>query len=206
MISTTTDSGANIFKAVSLLDSTVFKLPCAGHRLNLCVDDILKEKEVSEYEDEETNATCYAVKKFDELGKLKLFEIQKKEASAILKENRIRAEIKKTLASCRHVVGSFKHSSSLQNDLKNEQMRLNYKHQTRLIQDVATRWNSTYDMLDSLCSNKHALLSLSQKKINKTLANLADYLPSEEEFAMLNELCNLLQHLKELTVLLSEQK
>ena len=46
LIASITDSGANIFKAVKSFPESVFKLPCAGHRLNLCVNDILKIKEV----------------------------------------------------------------------------------------------------------------------------------------------------------------
>ena len=50
---------------------------------------------------------------------------------------------------CRKLVGHFKHSTLAMAALKEKQEQLNLdKH--RLIQDVSTRWNSTYFMFERL--------------------------------------------------------
>ena len=41
-----TDSDANIFSAVNKFDDNVLKIPCAGHRLNLVVNDLLNTRDI----------------------------------------------------------------------------------------------------------------------------------------------------------------
>lgn len=64
------------------------------------------------------------------------------------------------LAVARQIVGKFRHSILAQDRLKVLQERLKLP-KTRLVQDVLTRWNSTYAMLDSLIKNKTALAAFS---------------------------------------------
>ena len=64
------------------------------------------------------------------------------------------------LAVARQIVGKFRHSILAQDRLKVLQERLKLP-KTRLMQDVLTRWNSTYAMLDSLIKNKTALAAFS---------------------------------------------
>jgi len=60
------------------------------------------------------------------------------------------------LSIARKLVGHFKHSSSATNHLKELQAELSLPaHQ--LIQDVCTRWNSTFYMLRHLCEPRRAL-------------------------------------------------
>ncbi|XP_065323078.1 zinc finger BED domain-containing protein 4-like [Gordionus sp. m RMFG-2023] len=60
------------------------------------------------------------------------------------------------LARVRKIVGHFKHSSIAQNCLKEIQIRLSLA-QHKLIQDVPTRWDSTYYMLERLIEQKRAV-------------------------------------------------
>jgi hypothetical protein len=60
------------------------------------------------------------------------------------------------LKKCRRIVGSFKHSALKVQELKAEQMRL--KGTTRrVLQDVKTRWSSTFMSIDMLCDSQMAI-------------------------------------------------
>jgi hypothetical protein len=79
-------------------------------------------------------------------------------------------------------------------------MFFSYSTRIKLIQDVSTRWNSTYDMLDSICTNRDALKEMFTHPENRALNNHA---LNENEFKFINEFCNLLHPLCEFTELLS---
>ena len=64
--------------------------------------------------------------------------------------------MKDILAQCRRIVGHFKHSQLAFSKFKEIQTSLGIPHH-RLKQDVATRWNSTLYMLESIVSQKMAL-------------------------------------------------
>lgn len=60
------------------------------------------------------------------------------------------------IAACRKIVGHFKHSSTATSRLHEYQKQLNVAdHQ--LIQDVTTRWNSSYYMMERLLEHRQAL-------------------------------------------------
>jgi hAT family C-terminal dimerisation region len=65
-------------------------------------------------------------------------------------------DFKDVLAEARKVVKAFKHSALKGEELREEQKRLGLKLQ-RLLQDVRTRWSSTYLMLKTMCANRHAI-------------------------------------------------
>ena len=125
-------------------------------------------------------------------------QFQKEE---IVKMNRIKKTINNLISRCRHLVGSFKHGDQLNVKLQETQKTLNYETCNKLVQDVTHRWNSQYDMLDSICVNKDALKSMSLlPNISKSIEN---FVPEDSEFKTIDELCDLLKPLKDLTVLLS---
>ncbi len=62
------------------------------------------------------------------------------------------------IAKCRKLVGKFKHSEGLCRKLKAKQERLSLEFRLKLVQDVSTRWNSTFDMLESILINKAPLI------------------------------------------------
>ena len=175
-------------------------MPCAAHRLNLCVNDILNETKIKNAV--VNNCEQYSVKKFNDEGELKTTKISHEEKKKIERANEVKLFYSKLIAKCRHLVGSFRHSSILTSKLKERQITLNYENKTKLIQDVPTRWNSSYDMLESVLYNKEALQSLALEPENKIIK---DYVPSETEFNIIDEFCELLCPMKKLTVLLSGQ-
>ena len=65
-------------------------------------------------------------------------------------------EVAETLAVSRSIVGSFKHSALKCAELKEEQKRLGLRMR-RLLQDVRTRWSSTFRHLVTLLENKRAV-------------------------------------------------
>ena len=79
------------------------------------------------------------------------------------------------LARCRQLVGHFNHSAKSNYLLKQKQTDLHHK-QLALIQDVSTRWNSVYYMVES-----------QQQPLCATLLELhkEDMMPSDAEFSTL---------------------
>ncbi|MEI2421645.1 hypothetical protein V6O07_15320, partial [Arthrospira platensis SPKY2] len=75
------------------------------------------------------------------------------------------------IKKCKHLVGSFRHSESLKRKLKESQKNLNYNLSTKLVQDVCTRWGSTFDLLKSIIINKTALKSIQHDPGCKTILN-----------------------------------
>jgi len=65
-------------------------------------------------------------------------------------------EIAALLKKVRKIVGAFKHSALKVQELKDEQKRLGMKLR-KLLQDVVTRWNSVYLMIDVFLDNKPAI-------------------------------------------------
>jgi len=60
------------------------------------------------------------------------------------------------MANARKLVGHFKHSSAATSRLHAIQQDIGLPNH-QLIQDVATRWNSTYHMLDRLSEQRRAV-------------------------------------------------
>ncbi|KAJ8349041.1 hypothetical protein SKAU_G00276300 [Synaphobranchus kaupii] len=81
------------------------------------------------------------------------------------------------------IVGHFKHSPLAYSRLQAVQIQLGMKAK-RLQQDVSTRWNSTFYMLESLLEQKHALATcaadydLPATLISSSEASAADVIPS----------------------------
>lgn len=60
------------------------------------------------------------------------------------------------LKKVRKIVGAFKHSALKGQELREQQSRYGLKHK-RLLQDVKTRWSSTYLCITTMCENKAAV-------------------------------------------------
>jgi hypothetical protein len=118
--------------------------------------------------------------------------------------NDVKSRLEKLVSRCRHLVGSFKHSEELRRELSKTQAHLLYTTRIQLVQDIAIRWNSTYDMLDSICVNQGALTMLNMDP--KYNSKIELYVPTSDEFEFIDEFCNLLEPLKDFTVLLSAKK
>ena len=61
------------------------------------------------------------------------------------------------LAKCCHLVGHFKHSALVTDGLIKKQKTLGFKKPLRVVQEVATRWNSTFYMMQRLVQLKQPL-------------------------------------------------
>ena len=175
-----------IFSAVNKFDDNVLKIPCAGHRLNLVVNDLLNTRDIK-VKKLKNGSKRYEVKDYDGNGKLIIKEITESEVKEIEKINEGKLEIAKVISSFRHIVGLFKHSEMLQKKLREVQETLRYETKIKLVQDIAIRWNSQFDMIKSILTNKTAL-----DMISIEYKNIKDSLPTANEFKVLEELCDLL--------------
>ncbi|XP_058816189.1 zinc finger BED domain-containing protein 4-like [Topomyia yanbarensis] len=76
----------------------------------------------------------------------------------LLVQNAIASSIQGTVDKVKHIVQYFKKSSFALEKLHDMQGKLN-ENLLKLKQDVPTRWNSTYDMLDRVLRNKNSVVS-----------------------------------------------
>jgi hypothetical protein len=155
------------------------------------VNDLFKVKLVKAKE--ENGNTLYKVKDFEN-GQLKTKEISLQEYQNISLVNESREHIEIQFSACRHLVGSFQHSEPLQKELKQLQKDLKQEYKIKLIQDCKTRWNYTHDMVESILLNEMPL---------KTMKLKYEKLTVPDNMELLSEVIDLLQPLKEVTVLFS---
>jgi uncharacterized protein with von Willebrand factor type A (vWA) domain len=94
--------------------------------------------------------------------------------------------------------------------LEQVQRKLGYTDIMRCIQDVSTRWNSTYYAWDRLFFLKDAITQLqtdlitsADREIKKDGNRLKRFLLSDEEWELLNQLIDLLLPFEEATRVLS---
>ena len=108
--------------------------------------------------------------------------------------------IKDLIKRCRGLVSHFHHSENHTKALTNKQTLLNLP-ESKLKVDVETRWNSTYDMIDSVLKNEEAVFSVlrSERKYRHLIL-------SADELSTLEEIRGILKPWKDLTVTLSSEK
>ncbi|XP_030247727.1 zinc finger BED domain-containing protein 1-like [Sparus aurata] len=103
------------------------------------------------------------------------------------------------LAKCRKIVGHFKHSPSNAQELGEQQVALGQKQES-LVQDIATRWNSTLEMVKRIQRNKSALTTtLAQQKSNIAML-------TAQELDKLQKLEDLLEPCRYVTELLGGEQ
>lgn len=105
--------------------------------------------------------------------------------------------IKDLLSCCRRIVGHFKHSSQQIDKLALKQSEQGLPNH-RLIQDVVTRWNSSYYMLQRLVEHKQAIALLSTE--DEELHNL-----SAHQWQLAESILPLLAPFEEVTKLISSK-
>ena len=130
-------------------------------------------------------------------------DIFEDEANQILELNSQKQLLNDLVSKCKKLVGSFKHNDGLVRRLKEKQDSFNYELKVKLVQDMPVRWISTFDMIDTILINKDALISMSLERINAIIKLTT---PSENEWNILEKLCELLEPLKDLTTSLSASK
>ncbi|KAL4112258.1 hypothetical protein QTP88_016079 [Uroleucon formosanum] len=107
--------------------------------------------------------------------------------------------ITETREKVRGIVGHFKRSPQAAEKLKTMQEQLGLTPTLVLIQDVITRWNSTYEMFERIYNLKVPLSSvLVECNYNVYLTN--------EDWQIISKSCEILKHFKEITIEISSEK
>ena len=101
-------------------------------------------------------------------------------------------QVSRVLARARRVVTHFHHSSKSTYILKQKQTDL-HVDQLSLVQDVTTRWNSSYYMLSCLLQQRQPLCA-ALIEIKKT-----DLMPSDAEYSSMETFLQVLQPVVEIT-------
>ncbi len=108
-------------------------------------------------------------------------------------------EISKIIGRCRRLVTHFHHSSKDIYVLKQKQADLRHKPQN-LIQDVTTRWNSSFYMISRVVEQQQPLCA-TLLEVKKT-----DLFPSEEEFSSMEVYIEVMSPLVTITEAIGAQQ
>ena len=105
----------------------------------------------------------------------------------------------KAVARCKRIVSHFHHSSKSTYLLKKKQENLGHK-QHSLVQDVATRWNSAFYMIERILEQQQPLCA--------TLLELhkGDMMPSDSEFNTMEAFVSVMKPLVEITEAIGAEK
>ena len=111
--------------------------------------------------------------------------------------------IARTLTKCRKIVTSFNHSSQLNDLLEESQIRqgVEKNHILHLIQDVKTRWHSTFLMAERMLKLHSYVKDIFNSK--QQYKDMRKYLLDEDEMVNLKETVNALLSFNQVSVLLS---
>jgi hypothetical protein len=106
------------------------------------------------------------------------------------------------LAKIRRIVGYF-HRSTFSTSMLNQKQELCKTPIYKLIKDVPTRWNSSYDMLERYLEQQLPISAvlMNMKNKEKDLPDLSDY-----DIKSATDLMNVLQPMKTITTMLCEEK
>ena len=99
------------------------------------------------------------------------------------------------LAQCRSLVGHFSHSVLAKEKFRGVQESMQGIPHHKLIQDVATRWNSTYYMVDRIVEQEEVITSYERRYRGQ----LPVAVPSSFKFGWLRQLVHLLRPVEEAT-------
>ena len=115
--------------------------------------------------------------------------------------------VKKVLAASRCLVGHFRHSALTTEVLTKKQLELESKVQPKkLIQDVRTRWNSSFCMLQRLIELQRALTIVLVDPVLTPKRDHRDLLLPDEQWTLAKDLVKVLELFEETTTVVSGQK
>ena len=111
--------------------------------------------------------------------------------------------IAKTLTKCRKIVTSFNHSSQLNDLLEENQIKqgIEKKNVLHLIQDVKTRWHSTFLMAERMLKLHSYVKDIFNSK--QQYKEMRKFLLDEDEIVNLKETVKALESFNQVSVLLS---
>jgi hypothetical protein len=101
-------------------------------------------------------------------------------------------QVAKAIARCKRIATHFHHSSKSSYILKQKQKSLGFKEHS-ILQDVATRWNSSYYMASRIMEQQQPICA-TLLEVQKT-----DLMPSDQEFKTMEEYIALLKPLVDIT-------
>ena len=118
---------------------------------------------------------------------------------AVIEGTTSTSEICKALGRCRKLAGHFHHSPKSTDLLKQKQSDLHVPPH-RLIQEVSTRWNSSFYMVERIVEQQQPLCA--------TLFELrkGDLMPTDNEFSTMETYLSVMKPLVEITEVLGGQK
>ena len=112
--------------------------------------------------------------------------------------------MQKLLGKCRHLVSHFKHSALASDNLGKKQKVLGFKKPLRVIQEVATRWNSTFHMLQRLVVLKQPIRLYLEDAMNET--DQKSYDLTDSQWSVVKGLLSILEAVDQVTITLSGKK
>ena len=115
--------------------------------------------------------------------------------------------VAKLLSRCRKLVGHFKHSCLAAEALESKQRQLNADAQPlKVIQDVPTRWNSAYYMIDRLLKLRVALTAVLCDSSITSKQTDRDLLLKDNQWKLAEQLVHILEPFESATSAISGQK
>ena len=112
--------------------------------------------------------------------------------------------MQKILAKCRHLVGHFKHSALATDGLIRKQKILGFKKSLCVVQEVATRWNGTFYMMQRLVQLKQPIRLYLEDTI--TEGEIKWYDLSEHQWSVVKSILSLLEGVDQVTTTLSGKR
>ena len=112
--------------------------------------------------------------------------------------------MQKILAKCRRLVGHFKHSALATDGLIRKQKTLGFKKSLCVVQEVATRWNSTFYMMQRLVQLKQPIRLYLEDTM--TEVEMKSYELSEHQWSVVKSILSLLEGVDQVTTTLSGER
>ena len=112
--------------------------------------------------------------------------------------------IQKILAKCRRLVGHFKHSALASDGLIKKQKTLGFKKSLRVVQEVATRWNSTFYMMQRLVKLKQPIHLYLEDTM--TEVEMKSYTLSDHQWSIMKSILSLLEGVDQVITTLSGER
>jgi len=109
--------------------------------------------------------------------------------------------MQKLPSKCRRLVGHFKHSALATKDLLKRQKTLKFKKPLHIVQEVATRWNSTFYMMHRLVQLKQPIRLYLEDTVNEEDIKLFDL--TDHQWSFVTSILSLLEAVDQVTTTLS---
>jgi len=183
------------FKSV-LLECVAFEESHTSHNLKVKIESVITDWELNGKVVLVVSDNAYNIVGAITNLKLKHFGCFAHSLNLIVQDALKISTISDTISTVKSIVGHFKRSSNASHELNKYQQNSGTVPK-KIIQDIATRWNSTYYMLCRFVELENA--------IKATLAILDTNIPtlSQDQWKLCKELCMVLKPFEEVTKIVS---